>query len=480
MSRNGFIIAIFLAALAGGMIALGSYSFLVDPQNEPAYPSISEHQKVALTNYDIPESPDVVVPDGLNFIKAASIATKAVVHIKSKYDGSTSVNGFLRYRTIPSASSGSGVIISDNGYIATNNHVVNEASEIEVTLSDNRRYEAELIGTDPTTDLALLKIKATGLNFLQYGDSDGLLPGAWVLAVGNPFELNSTVTAGIVSAKARNIGILSAENRLQIESFIQTDAAVNPGNSGGALVDLNGNLVGINTAIATQTGSYAGYSFAVPVTLVKKVMDDLLEFGSVQRGLLGIQIRDVALQSQLEDLDVLSGVYILIVNENSAAEEAGLKSGDIITEINDKVVFNTSELQELVARNRPGDDVRVGYVRNGVKKSVVATLKKFDGNVDTNTNTRMETVLEGATFEDISRYEARRLRIYGGVMITNIKDGKWKEAGIEEGFVITEIDKSRIDDIEDLRRILGNKVGERIRILGVNPDGDKSDYSMDW
>lgn len=480
MSRNGFIIAIFLAALAGGMIALGSYSLLVDPQNEPAYPSISEHQKVALTNYDIPESPDVVVPDGLNFIKAASIATKAVVHIKSKYDGSTSVNGFLRYRTIPSASSGSGVIISDNGYIATNNHVVNEASEIEVTLSDNRRYEAELIGTDPTTDLALLKIKAKGLNFLQYGDSDGLLPGAWVLAVGNPFELNSTVTAGIVSAKARNIGILSAENRLQIESFIQTDAAVNPGNSGGALVDLNGNLVGINTAIATQTGSYAGYSFAVPVTLVKKVMDDLLEFGSVQRGLLGIQIRDVALQSQLEDLDVLSGVYILIVNENSAAEEAGLKRGDIIIEINDKVVFNTSELQELVARNRPGDDVRVGYVRNGVKKSVVATLKKFDGNVDTNTNTRMETVLEGATFEDISRYEARRLRIYGGVMITNIKDGKWKEAGIEEGFVITEIDKSRIDDIEDLRRVLGNKVGERIRILGVNSDGDKSDYSMDW
>jgi len=478
MSRNGFIIAIFLAALAGGMIALGSYSLLVDPQNEPAYPSISEHQKVALTNYEIPESTDVVVPDGLNFIKAASIATKAVVHIKSKYEGATSVNGFLRYRTIPSASSGSGVIISDDGYIATNNHVVNEANEIEVTLSDNRRYDAELIGTDPTTDLALIKIKEKGLNFLQYGDSDGLLPGAWVLAVGNPFELNSTVTAGIVSAKARNIGILSTENRLQIESFIQTDAAVNPGNSGGALVDLNGNLVGINTAIATRTGSYAGYSFAVPVTLVKKVMDDLLEFGKVQRGLLGIEIRDVALQSQLEDLDVLSGVYILKVKENSAADEAGLKSGDIITEINDKVVFNTSELQELVARNRPGDDVLVGYFRNGAKKSVVVTLRKFDGNVDA--NTRMETVLDGATFEDISRYEARRLGIYGGVMITNIEDGKWKETGIEEGFVITEIDKSRIDDIEDLRRVLGNKVGERIRILGVNPNGEKSYYSMDW
>ncbi len=482
MSRKAFYIGIFLAALAGGMMALGIFSILIDnPSGQPAYNSISEHQKVALTNFEMKEVPDVIVPDGLNFVHAASRATKAVVHIKSKYDGASSVNGFFRYRTFPSASKGSGVIISDDGYIVTNNHVIDGANSVEVTLHDNRRYEATVIGTDPTTDLALIKIKETGLNFLHYGNSDDLQIGEWVLAVGNPFELNSTVTAGIVSAKARNIHILADENQLQIESFIQTDAAVNPGNSGGALVDLAGNLVGVNTAIATQTGTYSGYSFAVPVTLVKKVMDDLLEFGVVQRGLLGVMIRDAALQSQLEDVDVLNGVYIITVNENSAAEEAELESGDIIVGINGKKVNNTSELQEMVARNRPGDEVKVTYIRNGVEKTVTATLRKFNVVAEAEAVEIPEVaILEGATFENIPESESRRLGIYGGVKITDVQSGKWKEAGIKEGFIITEIDKTRVQNVDELRAILEFKVGERINILGISADGERTYYSMKW
>ena len=480
MSRKAFYIGIFLASLAGGMLALGIFSVIVgNPNSQPSYNSISKHQEVALTSLEVKDIPDVIVPDGLNFVNAANKATKAVVHIKSKYEGVSSVNGFFRYRTIPSAAKGSGVIISDDGYIVTNYHVINGANSVEVTLHDNRRYEATVIGVDPTTDLALIKINETGLNFLPYGDSDKLQIGEWVLAVGNPFDLNSTVTAGIVSAKARNINILTDENRLEIESFIQTDAVVNPGNSGGALVDLTGNLVGVNTAIATQTGTYSGYSFAVPVTLVKKVMDDLLEFGVVQRGLLGVMIRDAALQSQIEDLDVLNGVYIITVNENSAAEEAELKSGDIIVGINGRQVKNTSELQELVARNRPGDEVEVTYIRDGIEKTVIARLRKFDGTTDVVDRPEI-IIIEGATFKNNPESDSRKLGIYGGVKITDIQSGKWKEAGIKEGFIITKIDKTRVRNVNELRIILESKVGERINILGISVDGERTYYSMKW
>ncbi len=475
MSRRGLIIAVFMAALAGGLIAVGSYSLILeDQESEPKYKSIVEHQKVALTNYDAPASPDVVVPDGLNFINAASIATKAVVHIRSKQSGI-----FSNYGSMPMTSSGSGVIVSDDGFIVTNNHVIDGADELKVTLHNNQKFNAKVIGTDKSTDLALIKIDATGLDFLKYGDSDQIMIGEWVLAVGNPFNLNSTVTAGIVSAKARNIGILADQSRLEIESFIQTDAAVNPGNSGGALVDLNGELVGINTAIATQTGSYAGYSFAVPVTLVRKVMDDLLEFGVVQRGLLGINIVDVALVSKRKNLDVVNGVYVSIVNSNTAAEEAGIESGDIIVGINDHEVLNVSELQELVARNRPGDNVKVTYLRNGKKHDVVATLRNYVGDTEIIVKSK-DAVLEGATFENITNRDAYRYGINGGVKITSIESGRWEETGIKEDFIITEIDKIRIGNINDLKRILSNKVGEKIVIRGIETNGDKSFYSMNW
>jgi len=318
MNRN-FILAIVLAATLGGVIAIGGYKTF---EPSPEYNSIQARQeqvmKTVATKYS------ETVPLNLDFTTIAAKAVNSVVYIQSKYDSRTITQGFYRYQQGPAMASGSGVIISDDGYIVTNNHVVDDASEVDVTLEDNRSYTAKVIGTDPTTDLALIKIDEKGLNFIPYGNSDDVVVGQWVLAVGNPFNLTSTVTAGIVSAKARNIGILRDESNMQVESFIQTDAAVNPGNSGGALINTSGQLVGINSAIASNTGSYTGYSFAVPVNLVKKVMDDLLEFGVVQRGLLGIQIRDVSAQlSKEENLDVVEGVYVAEVNEGSGADEAG-------------------------------------------------------------------------------------------------------------------------------------------------------------
>jgi Do/DeqQ family serine protease len=486
LSRRGFFVMVFLVALAGGMIAVGGYSLIFDSQrDQPSYNSIQERQQIALVNNNLPDpaKKNYTVPDGLNFIEAAAISTPTVVHIRSKFDAETSYNGLFRYRSYPSSSQGSGVIISDDGYIVTNNHVVEGANTFEVTLWDNRVYDAEIIGTDPTTDLALVKIDEQDLNFLPYGDSDDLAIGEWVLAVGNPFNLTSTVTAGIVSAKARNIRILSEENNLQIESFIQTDAAVNPGNSGGALVDLNGTLVGINTAIASQTGSYAGYSFAVPVTLVKKVMDDLLEFGVVQRALLGIQIGDASDVSRREEfnLDLVNGVYVLVVNDNSAAKEAGIKEGDVIIAIDGKQTNNTSELQELVARNRPGDKISVTFIRNGKEQTTSAILRNFEGDIRVVEKPKEKDIeLEGALFENITRAEAAQLGIDGGVRITEVESGVWEKAGIEEGFIITEIDKNPVQDLDDLKRILANKQNERIIVLGLDSQGDRSYYSMDW
>ena len=371
MKRNTFL-SILLAAIIGGAIAIGGYKTI---ENEtPAYNSIQGRQEMLMQQVSAPYSE--TVPLDLDFTGISQKAVNSVVYIQSKY-GSTSANQSFHFRQGPMMSTGSGVIISDDGYIVTNNHVVENAEEISVTLENNKNYTAKVIGTDPTTDLALIKIDASNLDFLPYGDSDEVVVGQWVLAVGNPMNLTSTVTAGIVSAKARNIGILrDATNNYQIESFIQTDAAVNPGNSGGALINTQGQLVGINTAIASRTGSYAGYSFAVPVNLVKKVMDDLLEFGVVQRGLLGITIRDVTAQlSEEKDLSVVQGVYVAEVNRGSGAEEAGIEPDDVIISVDGKPVRNTSRLQELVAIHRPGEKVEVVLLRDGREKAVKATLK---------------------------------------------------------------------------------------------------------
>ena len=476
MNKN-YVLAIVLAATVGGIIAIGGYKALEEAN--PQYKSIQERQEQVIKA--VSSEYDRTVPINLDFTAIAAKAISSVVYIQSIRDSETITKGHYRYQRGPVMASGSGVIISDDGYIVTNNHVVADAIEIKILLDDNRSYEAKVVGTDPTTDLALIKIEERNLEFLPYGNSDDIVIGQWVLAVGNPLNLNSTVTAGIVSAMARNIEILRENNNnLQIESFIQTDAAVNPGNSGGALINTSGQLVGINTAIASRTGSYTGYSFAVPVNLVKKVMDDLLEFGVVQRGLLGIQIRDVSAQlSKDQNLHVVEGVYVAEVNRGSGAEEAGIKAKDVIIAIDGQKVRNTSRLQELVAIHRPGDKVEVLLLRDGQEKTIIATLHNTGGTTAI-VERVLDTNIDGSLFEEVSQSEQERLNIEGGVKLVELGDGKWEDAGIEEGFIITHVDKQKINSIEDLEKAMTQKSGERVIFLGVFPDGTKSYYSVDW
>ena len=477
MKRSILILIVMLAACVGGVLgAMFTLKYL--DFGAAAYSSIEARQQSVLTGYTSDTAYNV--PRGMDFLAAASKVTASVVHIRTSYGpGDFSVNPLEQYFEAPSRSSGSGVIISDDGYIVTNNHVVEGSNNIEVVMNDNHRFYAKLIGVDPTTDLALLKIRGRNLPFLKYGDSDRLTPGEWVLAVGNPFDLNSTVTAGIVSAKARNIHILRDRNNLQVEAFIQTDAAVNPGNSGGALVNLKGELIGINSAIATSNGGYQGYSFAIPVSLVKKVMDDLLEFGQVQRGLLGIQIVDVdASVADNLDLSVNQGVLVNRINSGSAAEQSGLLVGDVITGIDGHAVASVSELQEWVARKRPGKEIRVSYLRNGKAQEVSARLRNNAGN-ETVEKKEVRHNLGGAEFEDIPYKELAALELEGGARVKTINEGKWKETGIQKGFVIAYIDKVPVDNLEDLNRILDFKKGG-ILIEGFYPNGEKGTYGLAW
>jgi len=478
MSKRNLIL-VFAVAFLGSMLAINSNQFIFD-SSESNYNSIQERQtELGASSKHV--AYDSSVPQGLDFTLIADLATNSVVHIRSSYNASIKSNGYYQYKKGPSQSSGSGVIVSDDGYIVTNNHVVEDAAEVQVVLNNNRSFDAKVIGTDPTTDLALIKVDAEMLPFMAYGNSDEVKVGQWVLAVGNPFNLTSTVTAGIISAKARNIGILRDEtNNLQVESFLQTDAVVNPGNSGGALIDVNGKLIGINSAIASPTGSYAGYAFAIPVNLVKKVADDLLEFGVVQRGLLGIRINDVTAElSEQEGLEVVQGVYVFQVQDDSGAKEAGIEDKDVIIGVDGKEVTNTSELQELVARHRPGDKVNIELLRGAKKLNFEVELHNLGGTTNV-VNRVSEVLVEGSTFENISSNEAEKLEINAGVKLKQLGEGKWKEAGIEEGFIITEVDKNRIASVDQLKRLMAQLEGQRVILLGVMENGDKTYYSIDW
>ena len=470
-----FLVLVIVACLGGVLGSIFTIRYL-DIESAP-YNSIDERQRLVLTSNTVDTA--YKIPEGLDFLDAAKMVTAAVVHIRTGYGpGNFSLNPLLDYDR-PIHSSGSGVIISDDGYIVTNNHVIEDATNIEVVMNNNQRYYAKLVGTDLTTDLALLKIKAKDLPFVKYGNSDNVQPGEWVLAIGNPFDLNSTVTAGIVSAKARNIGILREKNNYQVEAFIQTDAAVNPGNSGGALVNLRGELIGINTAIATSSGSYQGYSFAIPVALVRKVMDDLLEYVEVQRGLLGIGIGDVnASIAETLHLTVSQGVLVSTVNPGSAAEQSGILRGDVIIEIDNHIVNSVSELQEWVARNRPGKEIQVTFIREGEKRTVKARLKNSNGN-EVMEKKEVSYSIDGATFENVPYRELAKLLLEGGVKVKDVDDGKWKKAGLKRGFVIGYIDKVPVDNVEDLNRILDYKKGG-ILIEGYYSDGKKGTYGVDW
>ncbi len=365
---------------------------------------------------------------------------------------------------------GSGVIISEDGYIVTNNHVVAEADDIEVTLHDNRTFKATVVGTDPSTDIAVIRIKADDLPALPFGDSDKVRVGEWVLAVGNPFGLTSTVTAGIVSAKARNINIL--RDQFAVESFIQTDAAINPGNSGGALVDLAGNLIGINSAIASPTGAYAGYGFAVPANIVKKVVADLIEYGVVQRGVLGVMIRSVDGNFAKEkDLAVTTGAYVDSLLENSAAGDAGIKPGDVIVAVNDQEVKSSPELQELIARHRPGDKVRIKVNRFGKELTFDVTLRNHQGDLGL-VSRAQDDVLQvlGVELEAIDKDLARKLDIPGGVRVKKLYPGKIRKyTDMREGFIITRIDGKPVKSVDDVVKALEDKKGG-VLIEGVYED----------
>jgi Do/DeqQ family serine protease len=375
---------------------------------------------------------------------------------------------------------GSGVIVSSEGYIVTNNHVIENASEIEVILNDNSKYTAKVVGADPATDIAVLKIEGSGFQPIPLGNSDDLKIGEWVLAVGNPFNLTSTVTAGIVSAKARNINLLSertGKEIVPIESFIQTDAAVNPGNSGGALVNTRGELVGINTAIASQTGSYSGYSFAVPVNLVQKVMRDLIDYGIVQRGYLGVQISDISQEiKEKNKLPNLKGVFVAKVIEDGSADKAGLKDGDVILKIGNKEVNSVASLQEEIGKRRPGDKVSITIrQKDGDEVIKELVLRNKEGETSLVSKEEIEkNVALGATFTELTAKEKKELNISYGVKIKTLAAGKLKSIGLTEGTIITKINNEAIETVEQLTTKLNGM--NRGILLEIMSESGKRDY----
>ena len=367
--------------------------------------------------------------------------------------------------------SGSGVIISNDGYIVTNNHVVNGATDIVVTLNNRRNYTAKVIGTDPNTDLALIKIDGKDLPVMNIGNSDEVKLGQWVLAIGYPLNLDVTVTQGIVSAKSRNIGI-NTQAAAPVESFIQTDAAVNPGSSGGALVNTNGELVAINSAIASPTGSFAGYAYAIPSNLMKKVISDIMKYGSVQRGYLGISMApeglDDAKKKELGINTDVDGVFVIETAPNGAAAQAGIRKGDVITSINDQPAASDARLAELIATQKPGDHVKIAYIRNGEQKTADVVLQGKMGTFASTETAAVESL--GANFSDLGKDDAARIGIDGGVVVNNIKDGVLSnQTNMHPGFIITRIGDTRVRSVAELKDAL-SKQGSNFQIQGVYPD----------
>lgn len=470
---------LFVAIIGGASFALVNHAI----ESKRQQPATSETEQIPVLPASYESHAAVVGPD---FVDAASTTVHAVVHISAELDQKNKVyNDFFdmfndlfnnpQYRyNAPVIATGSGVIISPDGYIVTNNHVVQQASKLEITLNDRRTFTAKVIGTDPTTDLALVKIPADNLPYLVYGNSDDLNVGEWVLAVGNPFNLTSTVTAGIVSAKARNINILGEASA--IESFIQTDAVVNRGNSGGALVNTQGELIGINAAIASNTGSYTGYSFAIPVNIVKKVMEDIRNFGEIQRAYLGISFQEVDSKFATEKgLNEVKGVYVMEVMEDGAASDAGIKQGDVIVSVNNNPTNSKAELLEIIGTHRPGDEVKVVVMRNSTLKEFQITLKNRSGNTDVVKKENIDVL--GATFETVSADEMRALNIDHGVKVAKLESGKLSSAGIRKGFIILYIDKEPVKAVEDLKNYLDRKQGGTL-FEGIYPNGQRAYYGV--
>jgi serine protease Do len=484
----GISITTTLASIWGVGKLSGSHTaeFIQQPGKLPAnYAGFFEGDKAS----------NQVLP--VDFTAAAAAATPAVVHIKTRIGARTVTNaqprrspfadlfgddfddffggGSNRSMQIPEQrASGSGVIITNDGYIVTNNHVIENADDINVTLNNKKSYKAELIGADPSSDLAVLKITGANLPYLAWGNSDEVKLGQWVLAIGYPWTLDVTVTAGIVSAKARSLGLNRTKSNSPIESFIQTDAAVNQGNSGGALVDTDGKLIGINSAIASQTGSYAGYSYAIPVNLVKKIVGDLTKYGAVQRAFMGLQyMGDDAPEEDLRKQNIKSGegVYVTGVAEDGAAKQAGIKVGDYITGINGVRVVSGSEMVEQVANYKPGDKITVTYNRDGKDFNANITLRNKSGNYDiVKSGVAAETLNDklGGTLENLDKKKAGQYGITGGVQVKKITGGLLKTTRMQEDFVITSVNGQPVSSTTELMNIL-NKAKGTMRLEGIYP-----------
>lgn len=491
MKTIGKILSVFTIALMGAGSALTiDHYYLKESAGYYAEKSIRNPAPVKFTGLK-----SMLPENNMDFVTAAQKGVPAVVYIESKVrmEGERTYNSIWDYfygqshpNIVEGEVSGSGVIVSADGYIVTNNHVVDQVGKIEVTLSDKKSYSAKVIGKDPETDLALLKIDAGNLPFIEYGNSDDLQVGQWVLAVGNPYNLTSTVTAGIVSAKGRNIDLLPSEvasKRIYpIESYIQTDAAVNPGNSGGALINTYGQLVGINSAIASNTGSYTGYSFAIPVNLVRKVVADLLQYGNVQRAFIGVNISNVSEEvAKSTGLNNMNGAYVDSVLPGGAAKSAGIRPGDIILKVGDQDVNDVSGLEELIGRHRPGDVVDVTVIRNNQQMQIPVTLRNLDGTTAVVMPAKGSDLVSiaklGASFAPVSDDEKQRLNLEGGAKIAQLNEGTLRAVGIRRGFIITKIDHQKIKAPEDVKNILDQKSGG-VLVEGVYPNGMQAYYAF--
>ncbi len=421
----------------------------------------------------------------IDFTKAAEHTVHTVVYIQCEYAQQTSFYedffGFLipQQRSRTYQTSGSGVILSSDGYIITNNHVVQDADSIQVVLNDKRRYKAVMVGNDPSADLAVIKIDAKDLPTIEFGDSDKTKIGQWVLAVGNPFNLTSTVTAGIISAKARDLNILGNKmNENPLKSFIQTDAAVNPGNSGGALVDLDGKLIGINTAIASNTGSYAGYSFAIPSNIVRKITLDIMRYGTTQVAYLGVNLAEVDSRlAESKGIKNVKGLYIASVSEGGAAQKAGLKEGDVIVQVNDREINSNSELNEILSQSSPGDKLSIKYERNNSVKEVECTLLNEIGNTSI-IKAEEKNVIKvlNSELRELSAKEKREFQVENGYVLEKITNSPFARVGIRKGFVITSIDGNKSSLKEDIKSLSSRK--GKIILEGFYPNNYRTYYYM--
>lgn len=509
---------VLVAAISAGA-AVGTSAYLMN-KNQTGYNASDSTSANTFNQFYRLTGMNTVAAENTDFTAAAESTVHGVVHIKATTNAKQSSDdesqqyvdpfeyffgfgnrgGFQRPQQQPRVGAGSGVIISTDGYIITNNHVIDGADELEVTLNDNRKFPAKLIGTDPSTDIALIKVEAKDLPTIPFGDSEKLKVGEWVLAVGNPFNLTSTVTAGIVSAKGRSIS-MSGEKK--IESFIQTDAAVNPGNSGGALVNTKGELVGINTAIYSETGNFAGYSFAVPISIAGKVASDLKQYGTVQRAVLGVlmmSVGDIADNLSRPNLDskykeeltelkskikVSEGACVSDFSERSSAKEAGIERGDVITAVNGVKIKTANALQEQISKYRPGDKVQITVDRNGSSKTFNVELRNAQGSTSVvkSAGDNSADVL-GAAFKALTDKQKRELGVSYGIEVTGLLNGKLKDAGIRKGFIIMIVNDQKISTPEQMEKLVdkvlkGNADDRYIVVKGFYPNGRTKVYAID-